>query len=233
MFFSGIQPFTMLDFPDTIACILFIPGCNFRCGYCHNPEFVLPEQLIKIKDSFIDEETVFNFLKQRLGKLEGVVFSGGEPTIMPDLVNCIAKVKAMGFKVKLDSNGNKPEVIQELLQKKLLDYIAMDIKTSLAQYKSLVGNLADTTALQKSIDLIKLSGLPYEFRTTLTKETHTPEILKEMIPLLSGSKKYTLQHFRSEITLDPAFASNHDFTAKEMEEIKNLFAPYVEKIVIL
>jgi pyruvate formate lyase activating enzyme len=233
MFFSGIQQFTMLDFPDTIACILFIPGCNFRCGYCHNPEFVLPEQLIKIKDSFITEESAFNFLKQRLGKLEGVVFSGGEPTIMPDLVDCITKVKALGFKVKLDSNGNKPEVIQELLQKKLLDYIAMDIKTSLAQYKSLVGNLADTVALQKSIDLIKSSGIPYEFRTTLTKETHTPEILKAMIPLLSGSKKYTLQHFRPEITLDPAFASNHDFTATEMEEIKNIFAPHVEKIVIL
>ncbi|PIR76985.1 MAG: anaerobic ribonucleoside-triphosphate reductase activating protein, partial [Candidatus Magasanikbacteria bacterium CG10_big_fil_rev_8_21_14_0_10_38_6] len=140
MVISGVQPFTLLDFPEKTACIIFTAGCNFRCGYCHNPEFVLPEKIQQIKTSFIDEETIYSFLQKRKGLLDGVVISGGEPTMMGDLPAFIRNIKELGFLVKLDTNGNRPLVLQHLLDEGLLDYVAMDVKTSLVNYADLVGD---------------------------------------------------------------------------------------------
>ena len=185
MIISGIQRFTLLDFPGKIACIVFTGGCNYRCGFCHNPEFVLPEELAKLSKSFIPEVAALNFLKKRRGMLEGVVISGGEPTIMPDLEDFIMKVRDLGFAVKLDSNGNRPEVLRSLIDKGLVDYIAMDFKTSLPDYRSLVGQWADEMKLRESIELLKQGDVDYEFRTTLIREVHTPEILKIMSKTLA------------------------------------------------
>ncbi len=232
MIISGVQQFTMLDYPNKHACIVFTAGCNFRCGYCHNPEFVLPEQLAKIKDSFIPEEAIFSFLQRRVGLLDGVVISGGEPTMMPDLVVFAQKVKDMGFLVKLDTNGNKPEVLKKLYDKDLLDYVAMDVKMSLASYCDVVGNRANPEAIAKSMDMIKQSGLPYEFRTTLVPNIHTPKVLDDMKELLTGSKLLFLQTFRPSHTLDPGFGRYQAFSDAQMQHIRSHFADVIDEVHI-
>lgn len=232
MILSGIQKFTLLDFPGKVACILFTGGCNFRCSFCHNPEFVLPEELAKIRGSFIPEEAAFNFLRQRQGMLEGVVITGGEPTIMPDLEPFIVKIRALGFAIKLDTNGNKPEVLRSLMDKGLLEYVAMDFKTSLPDYKALVGQWADEMKLRESIELLKQGDIEYEFRTTLVKEVHSPKILEAMRDTLSGAKRLFLQPFRNEITLNPAFRDYHAFSPDEMRDIAGFFAGSVGQVTV-
>ncbi|MEK9151140.1 MAG: anaerobic ribonucleoside-triphosphate reductase activating protein [Patescibacteria group bacterium] len=232
MIISGIQKFTLLDFPGKIACILFTGGCNYRCGFCHNPEFVLPEELAKLRKSFIPEEAALNFLKQRRGMLDGVVISGGEPTIMPDLESFIGKVRNLGFAVKLDTNGNRPEVLRSLIDKGLVDYVAMDFKTSLPGYRSLVGSGADEIKLRESIELLKEGQVDYEFRTTLIREVHTSAVLEMMRDTLAGAKRLYLQTFRSGITLDSAFKDFHSFDTGETREIAKLFSENVEEVHI-
>lgn len=229
---SAIQRFTMLDYPDKVACIAFTPGCNMRCGFCHNPEFVLPEQIQELSSGFIVEETFFNFLDQRRGLLEGVVVSGGEPTIWQDLPDFFRKIKERGYLTKLDTNGNRPEVLDYLLKEKLVDYVAMDVKTSLSEYPSLVGGGAKSEHIAKSIELLKASGIPYEFRTTLIKEVHTDGVLRDMAELLSGAQCYSLQTFRPGHTLNPVFAMYHPFSRTEMERLRQQFAVTIESVII-
>ena len=164
--------------------------------------------------------------------LEGVVISGGEPTIMPDLEDFIMKVRDLGFAVKLDSNGNRPEVLRSLIDKGLVDYIAMDFKTSLPDYRSLVGQWADEMKLRESIELLKQGDVDYEFRTTLIREVHTPEILKIMSKTLAGAKRLYLQTFRSGIVLDPVFKDYHAFSSEEMQDIAKLFSDSVEGVFV-
>lgn len=232
MLISGVQKITLLDYPDHTACIVFTAGCNFRCGYCHNPEFVLPEMLQELKGNFIPESSFFHFLEQRKNKLEAVVITGGEPTLMPDLILFIKKIKKMGFLVKLDSNGNNPFVLERVLEDKTVDYIAMDLKTSLSEYKKLAGNRADETKLFKSISLLKDLAPDYEFRSTLIKEIHTPEILTAMSELLRDAKRVFLQKFRPTITLNPLFQNFHAFSDTEMEDIKKIFEKNAKTVYI-
>lgn len=232
MLISGIQPFTILDYPGKVSCIVFTPGCNFRCGFCHNPEFVLPEKIAELRENFIKEEAFFNFLAQRRRKLDGVVISGGEPTLMPDLEEFIRKIKSLGFLVKLDSNGNRPAVLKRLLDKNLLDYIAMDFKTSLPRYQGLSGQWAVEKNIAESIRLISTSGVDHEFRTTLVKEVHTPEVLHEMCRQIKGVKRLSLQTFRPGITLSPAFANYTPFSEEETGHIADLFSASVEEVII-
>ncbi|MFZ2187158.1 MAG: anaerobic ribonucleoside-triphosphate reductase activating protein [Candidatus Moraniibacteriota bacterium] len=232
MVISGIQKFTLLDFPGKVSCIIFTGGCNYRCGFCHNPEFVLPEELAKISKNFIPEAAVLNFLKQRQGMLQGVVITGGEPTIMPDLENFIIKVRDLGFAIKLDSNGNRPEVMRSLLEKGLVDYIAMDFKTSLSEYQALVGTWADEAKLIESIRLLKEGKVDYEFRTTLIREVHTEDVLEAMRQTLVGAKRLYLQTFRNGITLDPAFKDFQSFTPEEMRDIAASFSGSVAEVFV-
>ncbi len=219
MKFSAIQKFTVLDYPDKVACIAFTPGCNMRCGFCHNPEFVIPEKIREIQDSFIQEETFFHFLDGRRGLLDGVVVSGGEPTIWHDLPEFFRKIQERGFLAKLDTNGHHPEMLKKLLREKLVDYIAMDVKTSLSEYPKLVGKGVKAENIAESITLIKASGIPYEFRTTLIKEIHSEEMLEDMEKLLAGAERYYLQTFRPGHTLNSVFASYHAFSPEEMKEM--------------
>jgi pyruvate formate lyase activating enzyme len=229
---SAIQRFTILDYPDKVACIAFTPGCNMRCGFCHNPEFVLPEKINELKDSFIAEETFFNFLDKRKGRLEGVVVSGGEPTIWQDLPDFFRKIKAKGFATKLDTNGNNPTMLKRLLDEKLLDYVAMDVKTSLAGYTTLVGVGAKPENIAESIALLKASGIPYEFRTTLMKEVHTEEVLRDMEELVKGAERYYLQIFRPGHTLHPLFATYHPFSRNEMESMAERFRAFAKHVAV-
>ena len=166
---GGLIKFTLIDFPGRPAAVIFTQGCNFRCRYCHNPELVYPHLFTET----VSDEEIFAFLQRRQGSLEGVVVSGGEPTLHDDLPAFIARIKALGYAVKLDTNGSRPEMLQELFDKKLLDYIAMDLNAPLDKYSLITGVETNPEIIRKSMDLIRQSGLAYEFRTTYDKEVLT------------------------------------------------------------
>ncbi|WP_428898539.1 pyruvate formate lyase activating enzyme [Parelusimicrobium proximum] len=162
---GGLLKFSLIDYPGKMSAIVFTQGCNMRCAYCHNPELVYPHLLFEP----FPEEDVLQFLDKRKGNLDGVVISGGEPTLQPDLLDFMAKVKAMGYKVKLDTNGTKPEVIEKALEAGLVDLIAMDIKAPYSKYEKVCGTAVDMEAVSRSMALIIGSGIDYEFRTTYDK----------------------------------------------------------------
>ncbi|MEN8252339.1 MAG: anaerobic ribonucleoside-triphosphate reductase activating protein [Patescibacteria group bacterium] len=223
MLISGVQKFTMIDFPDKIAAIIFTPGCNMRCKFCHNKEFVLPKEIKELRPSFIPEKAVLNFLKSRKGKLDGLVISGGEPTVQPNLKNFIKKVRAMDFSVKLDTNGNLPDVMKELVDEKLIDYVAMDIKTTLDDYENLVGNLADPKKVEESMKFLMKNKIPYEFRTTVIEGIHTDKKIKEMAKMLENAERLYLQKFRPETTLDPKFETKKPLSDRKILEYIDIF----------
>ncbi len=169
MKFGGLVKFTLIDFPSCPAAIVFTQGCNFRCRYCHNPELVYPHLFTEP----MPEKEIFDFLKRRQGTLEGVVVSGGEPTLHEDLPQFLAKVKALGYKTKLDTNGTRPEVLKKLIAEKLVDFIAMDLKAPLEKYALITGVDTNAAVIEQSISIVKNSGLAYEFRTTYDKEVLT------------------------------------------------------------
>lgn len=227
---SAIQRFTLLDYPNHVACIAFTPGCTMRCGFCHNPEFVLPEKLKELQETFISEEAFFNFLDERQGLLDGVVVSGGEPTVWQDLPDFFREIKERGFLTKLDTNGNNPRMLEKLLDERLLDYIAMDVKTSLSEYSKLVGRGVKAEHIVESLKLLKASGIEYELRTTLIKEIHTESILADLETLVTGAREYYLQIFRPGHTLGPAFAQYHPFSRDEMGRLAERFGRLVGKV---
>ena len=164
---GGIQKISLIDFPGKVSTVIFTQGCNFRCEFCHNPSLVLPEMFNHV----IDDGEVLSFLESRKGLIDGVVLSGGEPTIQADLCQFIEKTKKMGFLIKLDTNGTNPDVLSDLYSKNLLDYVAMDIKHTLGKYSTIVGKNTDIQKIQQSISIIMNSGVDYEFRTNFTPLT--------------------------------------------------------------
>ncbi len=192
MIFGGFQKLTLLDFPEVVACTVFTKGCNFLCPFCHNSPLVnKPEEAA----SFPEEE-ILSFLSRRRGILEGVCITGGEPLLHKELGDFIAKVKAMDYKVKVDTNGTFPERLKELAAAGLLDYVAMDIKNSFDKYPATAGIKAvDLDAVNESIDFLLGGSVPYEFRTTVARELHTPEDIEKIAKRISGADKYFLQNF--------------------------------------
>ena len=192
MEFQGINKLSLLDYPGKVAAILYIDKCNFRCEYCHNWN-----TLIAIDDN---EDLIFDdilsFLKKRVGVLDGVVISGGEPTLMPNLEEKIRAIKALGYAVKLDTNGTHPEVVEDLVNKGLIDYIAIDIKSSLDEYHRFCKSDELISNVKKTIEYLKENHVDYEFRTTLISEYHNEEIIKKISNLLKGSKRLFLQQFK-------------------------------------
>ena len=190
----GLQKLTLLDYPERIACTVFTGGCNLRCPFCHNGSLALGDE-----KNEISEEEFFSFLESRVGRLDGVCISGGEPTLQPDLVDFARKIKSLGFLVKLDTNGTRPEVISALLSEGILDYIAMDIKNSPAKYAETAGvKSIDLEAIKRSIKIISESGVKHEFRTTVTGELHSEDDVREICKILHQDSKYYLQAYRDE-----------------------------------
>ncbi|MBO5011638.1 MAG: anaerobic ribonucleoside-triphosphate reductase activating protein [Elusimicrobiaceae bacterium] len=185
---GGLIKFTLIDFPGRPAAVVFTQGCNFRCRYCHNPELVYPHMFAEP----VAIEEIYSFLKRRQGTLEGVVVSGGEPTLHEDLPSFMADLKAMGYATKLDTNGTRPDMLKSLLDAKLLDYIAMDIKAPLEKYSLITGVDFNPEVLKQSMDLIRQSGLEYEFRTTYDKEVLTDADISTITQRLDG-KNYRVQ----------------------------------------
>lgn len=225
---------TTLDFPGRLAAVVFTLGCNFRCGYCHNPQFVDEEQIKGMVQGRIPEEVFFKFLKKRKGKLEGVCISGGEPTLQPDIADFALKIKKAGFLVKLDTNGTKPRVLEKMIAEKAVDFFAMDIKTSPSRYQEItfptshVGNGQMAEKIKKSKEIIQNSGLPYEFRTTAVKGKHTREIFEEIGEWLRGAEAYFIQNFRNKKTLAEEYKKEEGFSENELAELKLLMEKYVK-----
>lgn len=190
MDFVGIDKFSLLDYDENVSVVIFAPTCNYRCPFCHNGDSVLGSNFS------IPFEDILSFLKSRVGLIDAVVVSGGEPTLMNDLEEKIEKIKELGFKIKLDTNGTNPDVLSKLLRKNLINYVAMDIKNSEDKYAETVGvtnPLMDK--IKQSISIIMNSGIDYEFRTTLVAEYHTKESIEKMGELIKGAKKLFLQKF--------------------------------------
>ena len=227
MVIGGVQKFSTVDFPGYVVAGIFTVGCNMRCGYCHNPELVLPEQYA----GGIPEDEIFEFLESRRGKLDGVFISGGEPTMHDDLPDFIRKCKKMGFLVKLDTNGAHPDMLRAILAENLVDFIAMDIKGPLEKYSQIAARPIDLEAIKQSISLIKT--VPHEFRTTIVKGQLEPEDFEAVGQMVDGAERFALQYFVTGKNLvSPQFRSRTSFTAEEMAQAKEIMLGYVKECVV-
>lgn len=232
---GGYQKLTLIDYPGKIATTVFTVGCSFRCGFCHNPELVLPEKFPCLPagrpHSNQMEKEFFEHLEKRKGKLEGVCITGGEPTIQADIVEFIRKIKSMGYAVKLDSNGTMPEVLEKVFQEKLVDYVAMDIKSCPAKYLETagIGGREDLLEnIRKSIKLIMESGVPYEFRTTVVPGIHSEQDFEEIAQWIKGAKLYYLQEYREDTVLDENIKNKTLDKSLDLEKIGDKIKPFFQ-----
>ncbi len=228
MILAGLQKQSLIDFPDRISCVVFVSGCNFACPYCHNPELArgrFPERIT------LDQLTAF--LAPRRSLLDGVVISGGEPTLSPGLEHLCRAIREQGLAVKLDTNGSRPEVLGRMIREGLVDYLAMDLKTAMARYGPPLippdAAAALRRSLGRSIRLIMTCGLDYEFRTTCLRPFVDEALITEMARSIEGARRYILQPFRDVSLLNPAFFANRfpGFTPPEMERLRAAASPFV------
>lgn len=223
MMIRGLEKQTLLDYPGKLACIVFTFGCNFRCGYCHNPELVIDDGRPQISEEFL-----LSFLEERKDFLEGVVITGGEPTLHADLPELIEKIKSLGYSVKLDTNGTNPKMLKELLDRKLVDYVAMDIKSSLESYAAAVNAEVDAKKIEESVRLTRSAPM-YEFRLTAVPSLLDEEKAKSIGKWLDGSEKFCLQQFKGVKTLDRKFVETKPFTKQEIERFLEILKPHFKK----
>ena len=213
---GGLQKVSLIDYPGLICATIFLQGCNFKCSYCHNPELVDP----RLFQPCIKENEVLDFLNTRKGKLDALTITGGEPTIHDDLTPFIKKIKKMKFAVKLDTNGSQPQVIKTLLDQKLLDFIAMDIKAPLEKYKSVVKVPVNYDLIKESIKLILKAKIPHEFRTTIVESQLEEKDILQIATLISGANSYVLQKFVPAKTLDKKLLKEKSYTDEKFQKIK-------------
>jgi len=251
---KGLQKVTLIDYPEKIACTIFLFGCNFGCPFCHNPELVSRDLAEELRD--YTEEEILNFLENRRGLLDGVCITGGEPTLNPELPELIEKIKSLGYSVKLDTNGSNPDMLKRLIANKLVDYIAMDIKVPLSRYTEFCEN---PEKIKESISLIMqfpdvgnsephtlMPGIPehpkhesqsnrafdYEFRTTVLPKIHSKEDIINIANDIKGARKYVIQQFRQGKTLDPDFKNEKTFSVEELNEMKNSIKDLIQNVKV-
>jgi len=226
---KGIQKTSLIDYPPYTASVVFLGGCNFRCGFCHNPELVVGFD--NFKD--MNVEKVIKQLKSKKKWIDGICITGGEPTLYPDLYKFIYELKKEGFLIKLDTNGTNSETLQYLIDNKLIDYVAMDIKAPLDKYEKVVCAGVDKEAVQKSVDIIKNSKIEYEFRTTAVPGLLGKEDFQKIGKWLKGSEKFCIQQFRnSKELIDKELKNIQPYNQKELEEFSDLLKPYFNTIEI-
>ncbi|MCQ2427277.1 MAG: anaerobic ribonucleoside-triphosphate reductase activating protein [Clostridia bacterium] len=223
---QGLNKVTLLDYPGHVACTVFTGGCDYRCPFCHNSQLVLQPAF-----SPIDEEEVFKLLSKRKGILDGVAITGGEPLLQKDVAQFCERVKAMGFAVKLDTNGNHPDVLKELLDRGLVDYVAMDIKNSPEKYAATVGIPGFTAEnVLRSLELLRASGTDFELRTTAVKEFHDADSFRGIGEMIKGTKSYFIQNFvDSGAVIKDGL---HGFEAEELEGFAEIVRPYVGSVAV-
>jgi pyruvate formate lyase activating enzyme len=216
---------SFIDYPKKISMVVFTAGCNFRCHYCHNPELVNPEL------PFMSEDKAIKKIESKKEWVDGIVITGGEPTMHADLPDFIRKIKKMGLLIKLDTNGTNPEMIELLINEGLIDYIAMDVKAPLEDYSKVTGSNFDTNLIKKSIELIKTSGIDYEFRTTILPKLFKEEDIMKLGYLLNGAKLLVLQSFRGGKTLDPDYTTQPSYLKPQMEHFTRIIKPFIKSVI--
>lgn len=245
MYIGGFQKNSLIDFPGTIACVVFTRGCNFTCPYCHNPDLVTgtagpdgagssgvsdSNRLDPSRSDNLDQKKILKFLDKRKGIIEGVVVTGGEPTLQADLTDFIQTVRQMGYKIKLDTNGTAPRILDTLFEQGLLDYLAMDIKTDTDHYPMVMKNPEQLDRVIESISLIMEKASAYEFRTTCARPFVTPAIMENIGKMIQGAASYILQPCSRNVdVLDPDFAAvdDHFLSVDDMDALKAAVLPFV------
>lgn len=228
---GGLQTLTLIDYPGKIACTVFSIGCNYRCPFCYNPQLVLPKHTAK--QPRIPEKWFFNFLKQRKNLIEGVVIGGGEPASQKELPKFCQRIKKMGFSIKIDTNGSYPKALEELIDEKLIDYVALDVKAPKEKYAELVGFHGCSpyylaSKVEQSINLLKKGKIDYELRTTVVPELLKKEDILKIAKWLAPAKRYFLQNFQAKETLNPKLKTLKPYSQEELLEIQKAIAPLFE-----
>ncbi|MCD6402527.1 anaerobic ribonucleoside-triphosphate reductase activating protein [bacterium] len=223
---GGLQKLTLIDYPQRLACTVFLVGCNFYCPWCYSKELVLPEEIKKWPK--IPQKEFFSFLRERKGFLEGVVLCGGEPTMNKDLPSFVKKIKKLGYLIKLDTNGSNPKMVKELIDKKLIDYVAMDVKLPKERYPEVFGKRIKIKDIEKTIKILKEGGIDYEFRTTVVPTVLEREDILKIARWISPAKKYFLQNFRAEKTVDPQFEKIKPYPQEFLVSLQKAISPLFE-----
>lgn len=231
MHLGGLQKSSLVDYPGKLSSVIFFSGCNFDCPYCHNPELARGGTACPTD---LSTSHICRFFEQRQGFLDGVVISGGEPTLQNDLEDFCKMIKGFGFPVKLDTNGSRPKVLEKLIDEKLVDYIAMDLKTDPVLYKSFIKPDYGPDPILASIRILMESGIDYEFRTTCVKPIVTLETVENISDLIQGARLYALQRFRSRDILHPGFFGGveNEYRDEELLQLKAVGEKRVAKCVI-
>jgi pyruvate formate lyase activating enzyme len=226
--FGGLQKHSLLDFPGKVSCVVFVSGCNFHCPYCHNPDLIDPSL------DRISRTEILRFLEERKNFLDGVVVSGGEPTLQKDLIPFCEEIKSMGYALKVDTNGSRPDVLNALIQSGLVDTVAMDLKTLPHLYSPIITRAMDPRTLLESVRLILASPLDHEFRTTCAKPLVDETILQHLARTISGARRYALQVFREPGVLSPDFFRNQkkQFSRNDLLVLKPGLESHVQECLV-
>ena len=226
---TGIQKLTLLDYPGTVACTVFTAGCNFRCPFCHNAMLVLPEQM---ESDYLTDGEVFDFLRKRRGVLDGVAVTGGEPLLHRDMPEFLSRIKELGYKIKLDTNGSNPALLREIVEAGLVDRVAMDIKNAPESYAETIGfERFDIAPVEQSKNFLLEGSVDYEFRTTVVRGIHTKESLIGAAKWISGAKEYYLQQFKDSGSLVMGEGLSA-YDEKQMHELAEAVMEYVPTVEV-
>ena len=227
MRFGGLQKNSLIDYPGKISCVIFVSGCNFHCPFCHNPGLIPPSDVYK-------EAEIFDFLQKRKSFLDAVVVSGGEPTLQKDLPSFCRKIKSLGYSVKVDTNGSRPELLREVIESGLVDYLAMDLKADPDRYDPMISDAIRPGTIQESVRLILDSGIDHEFRTTCVKPFIDKSVLERLRDLIEGAQLYAIQQFRSDTVLNPEFFKTFPgrFGMQDLMTFRGIFEGHVKSCVI-
>jgi len=225
---KGFQKISLIDYPGKVCSVIFLAGCNFRCPYCQNPDLIKKPN--KIKD--IAFERVLNYMIKKRKWIDGICITGGEPTIYNDLPAFIQKVKKKGFLIKLDTNGTNPDMLEHLIRNCLIDYVSMDIKSPLEKYDIAANTKVNKSAIRRSVELIKKSGLDYEFRTTVVPTLFKGKDALAIGEWLNGASKFFIQQFRPTVTLNKSYQKKQPYSEAELNELKEIMTPFFESVEI-
>lgn len=225
---GGVQKVSLIDYPGRISAVLFTQGCNFRCSYCHNPELVDPDRY----GETLSETEILAFLDRRRGKLDAVTLSGGEPTQQPDLLSFAGRIRKIGYLIKVDTNGSRPDVLEKLIVAGLVDYLAMDIKGPLEEYQRIVNSDIAPATIRRSIELIMASGLEYEFRTTVVKSLLKAGDISRIAALVKTARLFVLQGFVPSKALEGRLLEEPPFPRDELKQIRQRMEKDLPCVVI-
>jgi pyruvate formate lyase activating enzyme len=228
MHIKGFQKTSFIDYPGKICSLVFLGNCNFRCPYCHNPDLIRKAEVLPT----IPEDDVLEFIEKKAKWIDAICITGGEPSLDRSIVDLIIKIKKKGFLVKFDTNGTNPEILKEMIKRKLIDFVAMDIKNPLKKYEEITKTKTDIKKIKQSIEIIKKSGIDYEFRTTILPKHHTEKEVLDIAKDLKSAKKFVLQNFKPGKCLDETYNKEKAFSHDELMKFKEIVKDYFKEVEV-